>query len=142
MDESLGKIIGMAMAYGVSSLGLLLAYYNYRKRIVKAERIFTTGALAIIGGIVLAVGIAVVLALSLMKAPETQPVKETAAVEKVAAPEKIAIAKTESPDQGTPIIGIVVPGIIFLFSFWVTWMLYKHFTKQLDATESSAEEKG
>ncbi|MBN1765693.1 MAG: hypothetical protein JW860_10580 [Sedimentisphaerales bacterium] len=27
-----GKIIGMAMAYGVSFLGLLLAYYNYKKR--------------------------------------------------------------------------------------------------------------
>ena len=27
-----GKIIGMAMAYFVSFLGLLLAYYNYRKR--------------------------------------------------------------------------------------------------------------
>jgi hypothetical protein len=27
-----GKIIGMVMAYGVSFLGLLLAYYNYRKR--------------------------------------------------------------------------------------------------------------
>ncbi len=30
--ETGGKIIGMAMAYGVSFLGLLLAWYNYRKR--------------------------------------------------------------------------------------------------------------
>lgn len=30
--ETGGKIIGMAMAYFVSFLGLLLAYYNYRKR--------------------------------------------------------------------------------------------------------------
>ena len=30
--ETGGKIIGMAMAYCVSFLGLLLAYYNYRKR--------------------------------------------------------------------------------------------------------------
>ncbi len=27
-----GKIIGMVMAYCVSFLGLLLAYYNYKKR--------------------------------------------------------------------------------------------------------------
>ena len=30
--ETGGKIIGMVMAYGVSFLGLLLAYYNYKKR--------------------------------------------------------------------------------------------------------------
>ena len=30
--ETGGKILGMLMAYFVSFLGLLLAYYNYRKR--------------------------------------------------------------------------------------------------------------
>jgi hypothetical protein len=30
--ETGGKIIGMLMAYFVSFLGLLLAYYNYKKR--------------------------------------------------------------------------------------------------------------
>jgi len=30
--ETGGKIIGMFMAYVVSFLGLLLAYYNYKKR--------------------------------------------------------------------------------------------------------------
>jgi hypothetical protein len=30
--ETGGKIIGMVMAYCVSFLGLLLAYYNYKKR--------------------------------------------------------------------------------------------------------------
>ncbi len=30
--ETSGKIIGMLMAYFVSFLGLLLAYYNYKKR--------------------------------------------------------------------------------------------------------------
>jgi len=30
--ETGGKIIGMVMAYFVSFLGLLLAYYNYKKR--------------------------------------------------------------------------------------------------------------
>ncbi len=30
--ETGGKVIGMVMAYFVSFLGLLLAYYSYRKR--------------------------------------------------------------------------------------------------------------
>ena len=60
IDEALGKILGMAMAYGVSSLGLLLAYYNYRKRIVKADQIFTARAKAIIGLVVGIVMIAVI----------------------------------------------------------------------------------
>jgi len=30
--ETGGKIIGMLLAYAVSFLGLLLAYYNYKKR--------------------------------------------------------------------------------------------------------------
>lgn len=48
IEEAVGKVIGMAMAYLVSSLGLLLAYYNYRKRIVKAERVFTPAAIMVI----------------------------------------------------------------------------------------------
>jgi len=32
ISETGGKIIGMLMAYFVSFLGLLLAYYNYKKR--------------------------------------------------------------------------------------------------------------
>ncbi len=31
-SETGGKILGMLMAYFVSFLGLLLAYYNYKKR--------------------------------------------------------------------------------------------------------------
>ena len=38
VDPAVGKILGMVMAYAVSALGLLLAYYNYRTRIVKADR--------------------------------------------------------------------------------------------------------
>jgi hypothetical protein len=30
--ETAGKILGMLMAYFASFLGLLLAYYNYKKR--------------------------------------------------------------------------------------------------------------
>jgi hypothetical protein len=36
--ETGGKVIGMVMAYFVSFLGLLLAYYSYRKRGPGARR--------------------------------------------------------------------------------------------------------
>jgi hypothetical protein len=36
--EATGKIIGMVMAYFVSFLGLLLAYYNYKKRGPRSRR--------------------------------------------------------------------------------------------------------
>ena len=48
VDPAVGKILGMVMAYAVSALGLLLAYYNYRKRIVKADHIFTPRAQVIL----------------------------------------------------------------------------------------------
>jgi hypothetical protein len=56
MDESTGKILGMALAYAVSSLGLLLAYYNYRKRIMKAESAFTGQAIGVIVAVVVVAG--------------------------------------------------------------------------------------
>lgn len=31
-----------------------------------------------------------------------------------------------------PLWGYLLPAFVFLFSFWATWKLYKHFTKQLD----------
>jgi hypothetical protein len=39
IDEAIGKILGMAMAYGVSSLGLFLAYVNYRKRKLQVAQV-------------------------------------------------------------------------------------------------------
>ena len=44
IDDAIGKILGMAMAYFVSSLGLFLAYVNYRRRIVKADKVMTPAA--------------------------------------------------------------------------------------------------
>lgn len=32
----------------------------------------------------------------------------------------------------SPLWGYLVPAFVFLFSFWATWMLYRHFTKQLE----------
>lgn len=28
------------------------------------------------------------------------------------------------------VIGIVVPGLVFIVSFTLTWMLYRHFSKE------------
>jgi len=30
---------------------------------------------------------------------------------------------------GAPILGIIIPAIVFVISFVVTWALYKHFSK-------------
>jgi hypothetical protein len=109
MDPAIGKILGMAMAYGVSSLGLLLAYYNYRKRVVKAEKIFTPAARA-----VLAVVIAVVFLAVTLGAVFLSPGAGSAGARLV---------------RHLP--GIILPGIIFGFSFWVTWLLFQHFTRKI-----------
>jgi len=31
---------------------------------------------------------------------------------------------------GSPILGIIIPAVIFIISIVVTWLLYRHFTKQ------------
>lgn len=142
IDESLGKIIGMAMAYGVSSLGLLLAYYNYRKRIVKAEKIFSTGAWAIIGGVVVTVVVGVFLAAYLVKHQAAEkPVKEKVLteadvalivkMEKIRNESEAKITAKRGQERKITIVGIALPAGIFIFSFWMTWMLYRHFTKQV-----------
>ncbi len=33
---------------------------------------------------------------------------------------------------GSPILGLVIPAVILLISCWVTWALYKHFSKEDD----------
>ncbi len=108
VDPAVGKILGMVMAYAVSALGLLLAYYNYRKRIVKADRIFTPRALAILW----IVGTLSVVGLVLAAA---------------------AVSAGNRP-EGQSILydlpGIVAPGLVFLLSFWVTWALFKKFSSR------------
>jgi hypothetical protein len=32
---------------------------------------------------------------------------------------------------GKPILGVVIPLLIFIISFGVSWLLYKHFSKNL-----------
>ena len=31
---------------------------------------------------------------------------------------------------GPPMLGVVFPAVIFVFSFWVVWVLFKRFTKE------------
>ncbi len=33
---------------------------------------------------------------------------------------------------GSPILGVIIPGAIFLVSFWVAWACYKHYSRKRD----------
>lgn len=109
ISPATGKILGMVMAYAVSALGLLLAYYNYRKRTVKAEEIFTPTAKRVIFLVVLVVGIAALLGAAILTGEGQTPLE----------------ALREN------LVGILIPVLIFAFSFWMTWLLYRHFVKQM-----------
>jgi len=142
ISEPMGKIIGMAMAYAVSTLGLLLAYYNYRKRIVKADKVFTGTAWAVAAGTLGAVVVAVIVVVQLAspKQPEATAGPETTdrgtVIEAPAVPtptdtsydEEAALPRDR---KRLPMVGIVIPGVIFLFSTWITWALYRHFSKKV-----------
>lgn len=106
VDPAVGKILGMVMAYAVSALGLLLAYYNYRKRIVKAEHIFTPRALAVLWTLGALAIVGLVLAAAAVSAGD-RPAGQSILVD---------------------LPGIIVPGLVFALSFWVTWKLYRRFS--------------
>ena len=36
----------------------------------------------------------------------------------------------QSARIGKPIVGVIIPLIVFIISFVVSWILYKHFSKQ------------
>lgn len=109
VDPAAGKILGMLMAYAVSSLGLLLAYVNYRKRILKAERIFSPAATAVIVGVLSVAVIGAVLT--------------------------AAVASSEADDPWKAItsnlVGLALPALIVLVSVLLTWLLYRHFSRRL-----------
>ena len=109
VDPAVGKILGMVMAYAVSALGLLLAYYNYRRRVVKAEHVFTPRAQAVLW----TAGAVVALALVLGAAAASRSAGEGAWQ---------AIVR-QAP-------GILAPGAVFGVSFWITWALYRRFSKR------------
>jgi len=107
ISPAAGKILGMLMAYAVSTLGLILAYYNYRKRIIKAEEVFSPVARKVMW----AAGFAAILGLVL-----------------------IAAAYSGQGEPGWAAIranlpGIIFPVSVFAVSFWMTWLLYRHFVR-------------
>ena len=108
MSPAAGKVIGMVMAYAVSSLGLLLAYYNYRKRILKADRIFTPTARAVIIGVVSVSVIGAVL---------------TAAAASGEGSWWRAVTGN--------LVGLALPAAIVLTSVVLTWILYRHFAGRI-----------
>ena len=73
IDEAIGKILGMAMAYGVSALGLFLAYVNYRKRIVRAEKVMSGAAWAVVAVIVVAIAAGVLVVADLAQPRAAAP---------------------------------------------------------------------
>lgn len=136
IDEAIGKILGMAMAYGVSALGLFLAYVNYRKRIVRADRVMSPAAWGVVVVIVAVVagGVLVVSQLA-----QGSAAAEAAAAGVAATPPPPPAAPTEAATRAAaaahannarwPLTGMVVPVVIFLFATWVTAALYNHFSR-------------
>jgi len=112
--EAIGKLLGMVMAYGVSSLGLLLAYLNYRRRVVKAEKAFSPLAL----GLTLSIGTVLLAALGFAVFVLTKLPPE---IEK-----KLFIGHAGAL-QGSFLSEIGIPLGILIFSFIITWLLYRRF---------------
>jgi heme A synthase len=134
IDEAVGKILGMAMAYGASALGMFVAYINYRKRIVKAEKIMSPAAWGVILLSVVAVLGAVVLVATIAGTP-VEPPDSMEGAEAVmtaeAEPEAVTpVPARREPEAGWSMVGVVLPGLIFLFATWVTAALHRHFSTQ------------
>ena len=130
IDEAIGKILGMAMAYGASALGMFVAYINYRKRIVKAEKVMSPAAWLVI---VISVGAVLGAALIVMQIagePVEAPAAEVAEVEEPVAEPVAPVVPREIDESRSrwPLIGMLVPGLIFLFATWITAGLHRHFT--------------
>ena len=130
IDEAIGKILGMAMAYGVSAMGMFLAYANYRKRTVKADKIMSGTAWMVVGVTALAIAGAVFVVAQLAQAPDAAPVTHEVKAELPAAPVASSEPQSEStePRQEWPLVGIVVPASIFLLATWLTAGLHRRFS--------------
>ncbi len=131
----MGKILGMAMAYAVSALGLLLAYYNYRKRVVRAERVMSSTAWTVVVIIFLVIGAGGWTVHRLAGKAAAAAISEEQPTEVAAASEETAPIAEEAPQEGMPRritdrwpwVGIAIPAAIFLFATWVTAALHHHF---------------
>ncbi len=135
MNEAVGKILGMALAYGVSSLGLLLAYVNYRKRIVKAEKVMSSQAWVVMGASVLAIAVGAGVVASLAARTGTPDATQLASSEPETQLERRSVQRTATPGPVSatprprwPLIGIAVPGAIFLLATWITTALHRRFS--------------
>jgi hypothetical protein len=133
IDEAVGKILGMAMAYAVSSLGLFLAYVNYRKRKLGAAKVMTPAAWGVVAAIVLGVAGGAWIVSRLARLPASSPA-ETAAVAVPAplpapAPVTAPAAPPERDASSWPLVGILMPAVIFLLATWITLALYRHFAR-------------
>jgi len=42
----------------------------------------------------------------------------------------LTLLQAERQSIGDPSLGIIIPGVVLLISIILTWMLYKHFSKQ------------
>ena len=130
IDDAIGKILGMAMAYAVSALGLFLAYVNYRRRIVKADKVMTPAAWVVVTAIVVGVVAGIVVVASL-----AEPRQVAAAAAGAAAAEPEPPPPAEAPPARSreaprwPLLGIVLPAAIFLLATWITTGLYRHFSR-------------
>ena len=125
INDAIGKILGMAMAYGVSALGLFLAYVNYRRRIVKADKVMTPAAWMVVAAIGVAVLGGVVVVASLAQPPSG----ETAVVAEPPPPVTVEAPPAALRDRPRwPLLGIVLPAAIFLLATWITAGLYRHFS--------------
>ncbi len=132
ISEAIGKILGMAMAYGVSSLGLFLAYVNYRRRIVKADKVMTPAAWGVLAAVFLGVAAGVAVVWQLAEAPAAEVAEATTPAPEAAPAPTVAQASTTPADEEErerwPLIGILIPAAIFLAATWITGGLYSHFT--------------
>jgi hypothetical protein len=132
IDEAIGKILGMAMAYLASALGMFLAYVNYRKRTVKAQRVMTPAAWAVITVTLLAIVAGVLVVGQMAAAPAAAAATPQAAPAPAPAPPPEVMGEAELDRdevvQRWPWIGVVVPGGIFLFATIVTAALHRHFS--------------
>lgn len=117
ISPAAGKILGMLMAYAVSSLGLLLAYYNYRKRILKADPIFSPVAKAVIIGVV---SVAVIGAVLTATAASSEADGLWAAI------------------TGN-LLGLILPSLIVLISVLLTWILFRHFSRQMSGGQTTQD---
>jgi len=125
IDEAIGKILGMAMAYAVSALGLWLAYVNYRRRVLGAERVMTPLAWGVVATVVALVAAAVWAVASLA---DPAAAAATAAVKQ---PSAVSAAPALPFGEALPWLGIVVPGAVFLVATAVTVALYRHFASRV-----------